>query len=257
MESDYRVYVPAEHVDKFSRLREVFGVSFSVGIDNVPELPAVTVSHAEPRTSVGSLQRPLIFPHVITRYCRSLWSADRTARFCFAGLVTDRRREVLAEWVSRALPGTRALLTDRTLLGRLKTVAGRALGNPGGRPPVASGDFVFWSSDRGRHFPGKSWDDDYHALLARSQFVLCPSGDHVWSYRFFEAALCGAIPIVEQDCPAYEGFTYRRMNEPLQDARWDRQDALRNFAVCLERLTVPLEHLNAEIGSLLSIRQTA
>lgn len=251
MESTYQVHIPAEHVDKFSRLKDVFGVDFAVGVADVPQLPAVTVSHREPCTSVGSLQRPLIFPHAIVRRCRSLWAPDREVRVSFAGLVTDKRRAVLDGWVRHALPGARVRLDEKTIWDRVTSRVRRGFAASHGGVLSESDDLVIWSSDRGRHFPGKSWDEAYQALLARSQFVLCPCGDYVWSYRFFEAVLCGAIPIVEQHCPAYDGFAYRTMDESLSGARWTPQDAQHNFSLCEARLTVPASELNAEIASLL------
>jgi hypothetical protein len=49
------------------------------------------------------------------------------------------------------------------------------------------GDLVVWSSEKGRYYPFKAFDEEYFKELANSHFVLCPSGDCVWSYRFFEA----------------------------------------------------------------------
>jgi hypothetical protein len=117
---------------------------------------------------------------------------------------------------------------------------------------VDTGEVVFWSSRRGRHFPGKSWDEEYYELLARSQFVLCPSGDYVWTYRFFEAALCGAIPIVESTCDAYAGFRYQTMRDPARELQWRREDAEHNYALCRDLLTVPSDVLSREIAALLS-----
>ena len=79
----------------------------------------------------------------------------------------------------------------------------------------------------------------------------CPNGDFVWSYRFFEATLCGAIPIIEQFCPAYEGFRYRTMEQPATVCEWHREDAEHNFTLCRTRLTLPRSELDAEIASLL------
>jgi hypothetical protein len=68
---------------------------------------------------------------------------------------------------------------------------------------------------------------------------------------FFEAVMCGAIPVVQETCEAYEGFRFRRMNEPLSDLVWSRQDAEFNFALAMERMTVPATELRAEVARLL------
>jgi hypothetical protein len=246
MESSYRVHVPSEHADKFSRLREVFGIDFAIGADATPELPSVTISHAEPLTLIGSVQRPLIFARAIPERCRQLWSADRCVRFSFVGLITDKRRAVLEEWGRRSAPPR-----SWTMNSLVRGIVQRARWSDAA-VRIRSTEVAIWSSERGRQFPGKSWDEEYQAQLGRSQFVLCPNGDFVWSYRFFEAALCGAMPIIEQYCPLYEGFRYRTMEDPAAACDWRLEDAEHNFALCRSRLTVSRDELDAEIASLLS-----
>lgn len=111
---------------------------------------------------------------------------------------------------------------------------------------------VIWSSERGRSFPIKAWDEDYFRLLSQAEFVLCPSGDFVWTYRFFEAILCGAIPIVQAACPLYEGFHFLRADTPR--AAWVRSPATvaHNFQLACDRLTVPPAELAAEVERLLA-----
>lgn len=43
------------------------------------------------------------------------------------------------------------------------------------------------------------FDQDYYQIIASSKFTLCPAGDYLWSYRFFEACLCKSIPIIESN----------------------------------------------------------
>lgn len=63
--------------------------------------------------------------------------------------------------------------------------------------------------------------------------------------------MCGAIPIVESYCSAYEGFRFRRMEESVKDMVWEQEDAEHNFRLCRERLTIPKEKLKNEIARLL------
>jgi hypothetical protein len=42
-------------------------------------------------------------------------------------------------------------------------------------------------------------DMDYYNTLCKTKFALTPTGDCPWSYRFFEAIMCFAIPILEKD----------------------------------------------------------
>ncbi|MGB5326518.1 MAG: exostosin family protein, partial [Pseudomonadales bacterium] len=115
------------------------------------------------------------------------------------------------------------------------------------------GDLLLWESDRGRKFPIKAWDNEYFKVLANSEFVLCPSGDYVWSYRFFEAALCGAIPIVEESCNAYNGFRFLTFNDEISDLKWSKVDSEHNFKTCVESITVPSSVLNEEIANIIRL----
>ena len=74
----------------------------------------------------------------------------------------------------------------------------------------------------------KAWDTKYARLLGSSRFALCPNGDFVWTYRFFEAAAAGAIPIVESHCEMYEGFSYYTMNDSIESMKWSRDTAEAN-----------------------------
>jgi hypothetical protein len=112
------------------------------------------------------------------------------------------------------------------------------------------GDVTLWSSERGRRFPTKAWDEAYFRMLADSESVLCPSGDYVWSYRFFEACLCGAMPLVEQASPLYDGFRYRLMAEVRDCRPWSADDAEHNYRVCVARIVVPVEELDRELARL-------
>ena len=111
-------------------------------------------------------------------------------------------------------------------------------------------NWTSWSSNRGRKFPIKSWDDDYFKVLGDSQFVLCPSGVCVWSYRFFESILCGAIPIVESNCEAYEGFRFKYMTDDASTFVWTKEDAEYNYNLCIERITIAPEVLKSTLASI-------
>ena len=109
-------------------------------------------------------------------------------------------------------------------------------------------DVEVWSSRRGRSYPGKAWDDDYFRLLGRSRFVLCPPGDFVWTYRFFEAVLCGAIPVVEQPSDQYDGFAYHAMTEAPTSLDYDPEVARANHRLAVQRLTVPPSELREAVS---------
>lgn len=93
--------------------------------------------------------------------------------------------------------------------------------------------------------------------MAKSQFVVCPNGTFVWTYRFFEAALCGAIPIVEDTCDLYEGFVFYRMSDPVAKLIWTHEIAEHNFRQAERLLTIPVEDLNRAVAQALSASERA
>jgi hypothetical protein len=247
-ESAYDIAVSADELDKFSILRDRFGLRLVVARPDDRRLdPYITIDHQTPSTAVGNLVRPLIFPRAIVSYCRSLWPDVRAHRYSFAGLLTDSRRTLLEGWIRDQTGGAPPLAGPSGLGGMLRRLLMRWRGADRLR---RIGDVTLWSSERGRRFPTKAWDDDYFRMLADSEHVLCPAGDYAWSYRFFEACLCGALPIVEDAAPIYDGFRYRLMREPRGDAPWSASDAEHNYRVCAERITVPLAALDGELGRL-------
>ena len=69
-------------------------------------------------------------------------------------------------------------------------------------------------SNNGRVFPEKAYDKEYFDRMAQTKFALVPNGmSFKWSYRFFEAVMSCAIPIVEEHIPLYNGYKYFLMSE--------------------------------------------
>jgi hypothetical protein len=261
METKYQVCIPLIHEDKFLALKKRFNVKYKITDPSTDQpssqvLPGLKVVHSQPQTCVGSIERPLIFPHAIVSHCRDIWSDRRDIRFSFAGLVTDSRKIVLEQWAEQNFDRLNLSLSQpspSSKFQRFQARLVRKLGWTNADNPVESkiGEIVFWSSTRGRSFPTKSWDQKYFDLLAKTQFSLCPRGDHVWTYRFFEAALCGSIPVIEVYDSIYSGFRFRTLEESPTQFVWSQADAEHNYAVCRERLTIPTIDLEEEIAKLL------
>lgn len=255
MESDYTVHIPQEHQNNFYFLTKIFQLKYQVGIEEVPILNSVKFNHTHPSSQIGYLKRTLIFPQASFDYCRKLWSDKRKIKICFAGLVTEKRKNTLDKWFKNNFPNfCFKLPTQQRFVIRLVNKLFRQFNLPtlSSTYKTELNGVVFWSSNRGRVFPVKAWDEEYFRLLANSQFVLCPSGDYIWTYRFFESIMCGAIPIIEEYCPAYEGFRFFTMNDSIKSLKWSEEDVNYNFQLCFERLTVSLEELNQEIENILS-----
>lgn len=260
-ETGYLLHVRPGEAQKLAQLTRIFGLRFKAGDEDVPVLHGLSVDHLKPETKVGSIARPLIFPFAAFDYCRARWPDARPVRASFPGAPTASRRDAINDWL--ALSGLKLRIPEhigeRARAGRLKRAwqrLGRRLGVPRRDYLFAEGVKITFSNE-GRMFPHKTWNVGYYAGLLESEFVLCPDGDFgkdgiAWTYRFFESILCGAIPVIQNAAPIYEGFEFARMDRPLSELKWSQDTAEHNFRLARERLTVPADELRLEIERLLA-----
>lgn len=108
------------------------------------------------------------------------YKADKDIDVIFIGQISESRKEFLAE-IAEKYPGT-----------------------------------VIIPSLNGRTKETKNWDESYFRKMSRAKFTACPAGELPWSYRFFEAVLLRAIPIVDEPVDIYEGYHFLRIGEPLE-----------------------------------------
>lgn len=137
----------------------------------------VRIEHREPATYIGEKKYSLVFPRFILSY-----PTEKDIEVIFVGKITPPRQAFLER-------------ARRELVNR---------------------DVTFINSLRGRQDGVRERDDEYFRALGRARFGLCPNGDFVWTYRFFETVLLKAIPIVEQDCELYEGYKYFKLGDVLE-----------------------------------------
>jgi hypothetical protein len=220
---------------KFKELGFYFDMNYELYNRGDTVINFLNISHSEPRTNFGSIERNLVFPNGITVYCKKIWKEKRSKRYSFVGLVTDKRKKSLGNFIKKIKPDYNYELNQtESYLDKLYNY----LFNKPNIQEITIGDFYLWSSDKGRKFPYKSWDDEYYQVLSDSEFVVCPNGDFIWTYRFFETIMCGAIPVVEDTCELYDGFKYRYMNENLENDKWSEQDAEFNFNLFIKKYVV-------------------
>lgn len=100
-----------------------------------------------------------------------------------------------------------------------------------------SGDIVF--------------DADYYLTMIQSNFTLCPSGDHPWSERFYEAIMAGSIPLINSteldllhtdiafwfDNVGYKYFTTDQMPTMMMSSHELENIAQQNYELFLQYQT--------------------
>lgn len=245
-ESKFQVSIPSKEEWKFKLLKKELGLKYVVDrTEGLRMKDLLKIDHSYPHTSIKNIRRLLIFPHSICTHLRQKWPSERKMKFTFCGQISTEREKVLKSWIKKTdnllepnLPNSEKLLNK--IIRKLPFFKNFSRLNK-------YGETYIWSSARGRNYPYKAWDANYYNILLNSKFTLCPSGDFTWSYRFFESILCGAIPVVEEDCGAYEGFRYKYLSSNHKTFKWSQEDADFNYNLCLEKITVPKNLLNEEI----------
>ena len=77
----------------------------------------------------------------------------------------------------------------------------------------------------------------YFETMKKSKFSLCPAGDSLWSFRFYEILMCGSIPIVESWHHTYRTreesiLTYSYyLNEPQSNHIYNEEMINNNYKI--------------------------
>lgn len=157
------------------------------------------ICHSTPFVRIGDLVKPLLYPHELVYKYKASW-APRDIKFFFQGLVPKHRKSRIDEWRGKA---------------------------------------VIIDTDVGRKSLKRFWDPAYVTRMGKSQFVLCPKGGFNWSYRFYEAVLCGATPIISDYSPLYEGYHFHHWD----DKTFKRKHVESNFELAKTQLTASKQEL--------------
>lgn len=182
-------------------LHQYFGLDLKTDICITQSSSPLCVNHVKPSISIGGVTKSLIFPQQICEHLKCKWKSNRKNNISFVGLVTPKRQLVLNNF----------------------------------------SNVIVIKSNKGRTFPCKSWDNQYYEYLLDSDYTLCLDGDFVWTYRFFEACLCGSIPIIENYCDLYDGFEFLELRDINNNISWNKDIANKNYNLALKRITLTCE----------------
>lgn len=216
LEQNPKLQMPIENKPIFDYLNNYFSydVSYYTSKRQVKIRKDISFEHQAPKVCVNAQEKTLVFPKQMLDLCFSKWG--KREKITFSGYQTDIRVKALTTW--------------------LKEVNGVSVNLSDGGYSQDKIDIVW--SNTGRQMPQKSWDEAYYNELLNSGFVLCPDGDFIWTYRFFEAIICGAIPIIENMCSHYEGYFFYDMKTPMDQLIYNRDKALENLNHLIRTMTL-------------------
>jgi hypothetical protein len=215
MEAGIRLYIEPKRVPiyKFLQSRK-FPVNYTT--QKIGSLPAnVEYLHKDPFVRIGNIKVPLLYPQSVIHRCHQLWNDRRMIDFLFLGKMEWKRQEILEQWKAD-------------------------------NPAAQNANVLIEDSHNGRNLKLGAWDGRYYTLLGKSKFALCPDGAFRWTYRFFEAILCGAIPVVQRHTDCYDGFQFHYMHD--KQFEWTEEKVNHNRKLAIQRLTIDVETIRKEIN---------
>jgi hypothetical protein len=235
---------PCESI-RFSEITNVLGsnpvLKRSQDLCNITNFDNITFCHTSPYIKVANVKKTLIFPKSLFNYLQLNWKSyeERNICFNFSGFITKSRKKTLENYILNKIEYNKILAKAKLgfcSIAQIIPVRYRKFLLP--KFTISFNLLKISDSINGRFFPKKSLDVEYYQQMLNSKYVLCPNGDFVWTYRFFETVMCGAIPVIEDYCDLYEGFRYKTMDEDINDLIWTEEDVKHNFELCKLRLTL-------------------
>ena len=145
------------------------------------------IDHCKPSTNVSGISAELIFPE----WFFDGFDVDKEDIVIFEGLVTRQRIKYLVK-----LLGYGAIREKLSLL--IYNISRRYGGFFISRLLSKANVKVNFSYN-GRKKEFKLYDKSYFLNLSQSKYVICPPGDFVWTYRFFETMMSKSIPIINHE----------------------------------------------------------
>ena len=263
LESDYEIHLEDSFTSIMDYLQNYFTLDFRIGLGESSILQNVFIDHQIPLCKVNEIAKPLIFPSCIIERCRAKWHQVRENEFFLSGLITKDREKTLLNWIFQNSDQPiiklkyqfRKILFINQFVTQFSKIKKKGISSQISISLNKKNKLILVPSTKGRYFPEKSWDEEYFDQLSRSKFVLCPNGDFVWTYRFFEAILCGAIPIIQEETELYDGFFFYKFSDPFSEIIYSDEVVERNFEFARNFLTIRKEKLNYEIGKMIGLEQ--
>lgn len=207
LESGWGLKVNEQQAECLKEIHTFFPVSQdNFSGEDAFDIP-ILIDHLKPITRFGHVERPLIFPTWLFRVGASAIK-ERDYLVTFQGFPSNKRVELALEFIERNwgclnwFHQKQVLLVNQLPESKLRTNLLNGLFSRLCRDPRVK---IKWSTG-GRTLACKIVDVEYWSMLHRSFAVYCPEGDCGWTYRFFEAMLAGALPVID----AKGDFAYAR-----------------------------------------------
>jgi len=194
----YNLSVSTSVNDKLQYLINNFNINFStITNTDISLFSIIKLDHKTPYININDINYNLIFSNDFINFFYNKWDT-KSINIIFIGLITAKRKVILQN---------------------------------------LNVNILIINSTAGRHFPNKAFDMLYYNNLLQAKFTLCLDGDFIWTYRFFEAIMCGSIPIIQNMCDLYIGFKYYTIND-IGNLHYSKEMIIHNYQLLLLKFTL-------------------
>lgn len=149
---------------------------------------SIEIDHKNGTNNINGIKVPVIFPLYIKNHILTL-NKDKNLDYVFFGVISPQR-----EWVT-SYRGKNSIINH---------------------------------SDYGRNPDKYKIDENYYKTMCCSKFALTPTNHCPWSYRFFEAIMCMAIPILEKNTDDIYAKDYFYLTDG-EEHIYDHKKAIENY----------------------------
>jgi hypothetical protein len=173
---------------------------------------SVRIDHINGRGRYGATEVGIVYPDSWFVRTKAFVPRPKPVRFLFIGYAPRHRLRLLRSFQQRHPEAVVSATTKRT-----------------------------------KHWKGE-WDEGYFARLGAAQLGLCPHHPNwggpwktLWTYRFIECCMVGAIPVLFRVTPLGKAFTegIRYVWDDDDSFTYSVEDALHNRAVAEQKWSLP------------------
>jgi hypothetical protein len=247
IESGWRLKVNSKQKNALNSIKGYFPIEHKKYSGEHVRKVEIKINHAMPKTVFGHVERTLIFPE---------WMFERS-------VLNSPNRDILCSFqgfstVTRVLDALNLLENSHHSENPILKVVVKFLARNVHVPFrnyflnrlfkifFYKYRYMFEWNTRGRKLENKIIDRKYWEILKKSRTVYCPAGDFIWTYRFYEAVMSGAVPVlnhndknvIESGYFVLNSLSYSRENNFDLNYHEARK---RNFDIAFRNLTARYE----------------
>lgn len=161
----------------------------------------IEIDHTAPSTKINDIHYSILFPKSLILNLSQSWGGRQLSSF--SGLPTISRLNIINKILTGGIK-KRIFITK----SRINMILYKLFPKKSFKTIYRKNNIMITFINNGRLEKFKYIDSKYYNLMLSSEHIFCFDGDYIWTYRFFEAIMCGCTPVIENFHGIYEGYFF-------------------------------------------------